>query len=580
MTAANRAELDSRKWLSNELLDGTFIFNESEIYYNVGMRYRGSPWGRQGRSRFRVAFNRDQPFHGVREINLDPNDGTRQRERFAFHLMRKIGTPAPYQKYIYFNFNGSYLGVLEDVQKVDKEFAAMWWNGDDGGTLYKVDDHFEFQDFLANVWSFAIDTARLTYKGDDKESYRWYFKKRTNECFDDYSDLIELTKAFDASTTPSKQFELAIEEKIDSDQWLRLLATRTLIGDWDSLGYNRGKNCYLYHAPEIGKWMMIPWDVDLVFESNHVSDPIFHTGFPNIYRFVNWPRYKRRYYGYLLELLNGPFSRAEADPVLDRVYDVLRQEGIGSPASIKSFLTSRRNVVIGQIPVAAFEITTNSEELIIHSKPSIRLQGTAPVNAMRFELNGAPFEPDWPDQNDCTIWRGSFWLEPGINEGVLTAYDYRGHVLGTDAITVFYNSDPDADSDGDGLTDLDEIVTYKTDPNDPDTDGDLVTDYEELMVAQTDPLDARSTPHAVVKTDRLSKGEVSISWQSVPGRYYQVGCSDDMVTWSAASDSILAGTDTTTWIDSGPPSTKISPAEPSVRWRFYRITLLPWDFTP
>ena len=199
---------------------------------------------------------------------------------------------------------------------------------------------------------------------------------------------------------------------------------------------------------------------------------------------------------------------------------------------------------------------------------------------MWLELNGEPFQPDWPDTNDCTFWRGSFWLEPGVNEAVITAYDYRGNLLAADTITVIYDPNPGGDTDGDGLTDLEELVTYHTDRENPDTDGDLVTDFEEVMIVQTDPLDPNSTPHAVISEDRLPDGRVSISWRSIPGRYYQVGCGEDMVNWVTASDAILAEALTTTWIDSGPPNTKTSPAESSLRWRFYRITLLPWDFIP
>ncbi len=575
MSWEHRTELDTRQPLSNELLDGTFVFNDSEIYYNVGVRYRGSPWGRPSRSRYRITFNRGEPFHGVRELNLDPNDATRQLERFAFHLVRKMGAPASYQKYVYFGFNANNRGVYEDVQKVDKDYTAFWWNGDDGGTLYKVDDHFEFQD----SGDFAIDTARLTYQGEDKESYRWYFKQRTNEYFDDYSDLIGLTKAFEQ--TPDSNFDTVIEETIDTDQWLRLLATRTLIGDWDSLGYNRGKNCYLYRPPGVGKWMIIPWDSDLVFQSNYVSDSLFHPGFPNIYRFVNRPRYKRRYYGYLLELVNGPFSRAEADPVLDRIYDLLQHEsGVSPPSDIKNFLTSRSNFVLGQIPAASLRTTTNSGRPFLHTFHSVQLDGTAPVNAMSFEVNGVPFKPDWPQSYDCTVWSGSVELEPGVNDLVLTAYDYRGRLLAQDSITVIYSKSPGSDLDGDGLTDIEEVATYRTDPYNPDTDGDLVTDYEEVKVTKTNPRDASSTPHSVLKTTCLPDRRVSISWQSVIGRYYQVVWSEDMLNWVAGSDYILAAESTTTWVDSGQPGTPISPAEPSLMWRFYRIMLLPWDFIP
>lgn len=43
------------------------------------------------------------------------------------------------------------------------------------------------------------------------------------------------------------------------------------------------------------------------------------------------------------------------------------------------------------------------------------------------------------------------------------------------------------DSDGDGLTDLQE-EQLGTDPNNPDTDGDGLTDYEEVVLYGTDPL--------------------------------------------------------------------------------------------
>ncbi|MCC5915284.1 MAG: OmpA family protein [Balneolaceae bacterium] len=44
------------------------------------------------------------------------------------------------------------------------------------------------------------------------------------------------------------------------------------------------------------------------------------------------------------------------------------------------------------------------------------------------------------------------------------------------------------DSDGDGLSDYDEIYVYGTDPLNPDTDGDGLSDYDEIYVYGTDPL--------------------------------------------------------------------------------------------
>lgn len=51
-----------------------------------------------------------------------------------------------------------------------------------------------------------------------------------------------------------------------------------------------------------------------------------------------------------------------------------------------------------------------------------------------------------------------------------------------------YGTDPlNPDSDGDGISDGDEIFVYRTNPLNPDSDNDGLTDYEELFVYGTDP---------------------------------------------------------------------------------------------
>jgi hypothetical protein len=44
------------------------------------------------------------------------------------------------------------------------------------------------------------------------------------------------------------------------------------------------------------------------------------------------------------------------------------------------------------------------------------------------------------------------------------------------------------DSDGDGLSDLDELAVHFIDPNNPDTDGGGATDGAEVHCSGTDPL--------------------------------------------------------------------------------------------
>jgi len=74
-----------------------------------------------------------------------------------------------------------------------------------------------------------------------------------------------------------------------------------------------------------------------------------------------------------------------------------------------------------------------------------------------------------------------------------------------------HGTDPKlADTDGDGLTDGDEVNLYGTNPRDRDTDGDSFTDGNEVRVG-TDPLCAESSPGAYSIRDDLTLSFVDIS---------------------------------------------------------------------
>jgi hypothetical protein len=57
-----------------------------------------------------------------------------------------------------------------------------------------------------------------------------------------------------------------------------------------------------------------------------------------------------------------------------------------------------------------------------------------------------------------------------------------------DGGVIFSDGGTFVDSDGDGLSDDDEVNIYGTDPHNPDTDGDGLTDGEEVLVYHTNPL--------------------------------------------------------------------------------------------
>ncbi|MCE9667574.1 Ig-like domain-containing protein [Myxococcus stipitatus] len=129
---------------------------------------------------------------------------------------------------------------------------------------------------------------------------------------------------------------------------------------------------------------------------------------------------------------------------------------------------------------------TPPETVIVSGPPLTDAPSTATFDfdqqngGVRYEcsLDGAAFA-------DCTDPVTFTNLASGPHTLEVRAVDAAGNADPTPAT---YNWAVSVDSDGDGLTDGDE-VTRGTDPNNPDTDGDGVPDGVEVLVGGTDPLD-------------------------------------------------------------------------------------------
>lgn len=75
----------------------------------------------------------------------------------------------------------------------------------------------------------------------------------------------------------------------------------------------------------------------------------------------------------------------------------------------------------------------------------------------------------------------------------------------TDGLTyseeLVYNTDPfNDDTDGDKLSDGEEVNRYRTNPLSRDTDGDGYSDYDEIFIFMTDPNSCLSSPSAIIIT--------------------------------------------------------------------------------
>jgi hypothetical protein len=363
----------SRPNLSNELLDCTFVYNDTDVFYNAHLRFRGSPFIRSGtgqnplgREAYRITFNPDQKFGDREEINIDTGEGSSRgllQERASYWFYRQMGLQYSTQEFVRPIINGNSHSAFEDVRKIDGDYIEKWFPFDNEGYIHKIDDYFEYS---ANGTQHSNLDEGLKYDSRHpllKETYRWGFEKRSHRENDDWQHLFDFAVALNTRSS-SPAYEHNIESVIHPEHFAKALAIRHAVGDWDSYGYTRGKNNYFYYALPEGKWYLLPWDIDFTLGSGNGANTnlfsVTSNEFPEVKQFLDYSKYKQTYLDAFKELVNGPWqtSYGTSDPptafdrFLDDAADALIADGAGDGRrdGIKQFVRNRRAYILTQIP--------------------------------------------------------------------------------------------------------------------------------------------------------------------------------------------------------------------------------------
>jgi hypothetical protein len=449
---------------SDELVRGTFIFEESQVYYDVGVRYHGSPWNRPPDPKmFRVRFNGDKTFRdGTKRINIS-RYGSVQNEGTSYQLIAQTerpGVQVPYSpRYTYINMklnlgpHGS--GALAEIRPVDGEYAAYNWPSDPDGQFWKVTGKLAFTDGGTMAGGGPDWTQFRVYANgpypqspDSPENYRFYFNPTVRLDEDSFEPLIRLLKTMDRSTLPDAEYDEAIQKIMNVEASLRVFAVRSLLADWDTVDIGNGQNAYIYYAPIEGRTYLVPWDMDHTFERADVAmvPPNSGTGFK---RLINRPMFKRQYARILKELSATSWSEAYVSNWTKLVSETGTPGKVAAGTALVSFIRGRRTTAENFFKAAAnvpFGVTTPSPAG--GPGPSVVVEGTGGLN-VAFILGavngGDPRElaVTWstpPRQTNAvpTIWRVQVdGLAAGRNEVTLTALDNDGNLVGSKSIDLY-----------------------------------------------------------------------------------------------------------------------------------------------
>lgn len=210
------------------------------------VRLRGNPnfWLEQNKMQFQISFdeiNDNGRFLGFRKLLFDASTFNRHflRDRMSLWVMRQAGIAAPCANNALIYINGEYYGLFTNLEKLDEEFLTRVFPGHDGGDLWK-----------RRNWE--IKTNEDSYNRQRLGQLR----NASGETADGNGNLVQL------------------EGLIDIEQALRVYAVDAIIPNSDG-PWAGGLNWYLYDHPGIGKFVLLPWDLDNTFDRvDPTVDPV------------------------------------------------------------------------------------------------------------------------------------------------------------------------------------------------------------------------------------------------------------------------------------------------------------------
>jgi hypothetical protein len=433
--------------MSNDPLPATVVYNESEVFYNVGIRLSGSQRARpfQPRLSFKVQFNTEQPFRGVHDsVILDRSESTGfgQRELIYFHGMNHAGgLPSEYDDLLHIitprrAHTGSVL--LQATRVSDVLLESQFENGA-AGQLYEYELTYYPQTTIDRTpegrkrpQPDGTNGVAITDLGDDKENYRWAFLIKNNRTADDYQRLIEFAKAM---SLRGDAFNQTIGQFIDVDEWLRAFAFSVITGHGDNYGVDGSQhNLHLYIRPSDQKVLHLPHDFDAFFEATRAL-----VGSGDLRKLLAVPENEHMYYGHVYDMLQTTFNEAYLKRWTEHFGSLLPRQRfdrhLADLVRRSSFLEQQIRRVAPEVP---FAITSSDNPSVNSNQATITGTGWINVRELRLAGSSVPLAVQW---TDVTAWQATVPLSRGQNELTIEAYDFQGNLLGTDAITVTTNVD-------------------------------------------------------------------------------------------------------------------------------------------
>ncbi|MEJ6561719.1 MAG: lamin tail domain-containing protein, partial [Akkermansiaceae bacterium] len=431
--------------MSNDRLGCTVIWNESEVYYNCGVRLKGSQRGRPKDVRvgFNVRFPADNLFFGAHKtIAIDRSgsgDQFSQKEILVKHTVNHAGGGTPGMEDDLIRVIAPKSQHTSSAMLLKSRYDSEWMdnmyeNGGDG-TAWEMELIYYPTSTVGNDPEGlklpnpdSVAGVGAQSLGSDPELYRWHWLIKNNRDADNYGPLIEMLGSYGQSANASYLADM--DRLLDVDQYLRSFAVQILFGIGDNYSSGSQHNGMFYQRPSDGKFLYFPWDMDFAFTRGATSSM---TPSGDLNKLLSSPANRRAYYGHLQDIVDSSFNSSYLSPWASHYSCFLPSENL---SGFISYINTRSNYAIGQInsaiPPVDFALTTANGST---SESSFTVEGDGWVDVREIRLAGTPgaLPITWTDTNSFSL---NLPVQPGTHTYTIEAYDFEGLLIGFDNITV------------------------------------------------------------------------------------------------------------------------------------------------
>lgn len=179
----------------------------------------------------------------------------------ASRLFEQAGIPAPQVRYVRYYINGGYFRYMMEIETPDQAMLKRFWPQDPVGDLFKASGAPGEEGAIGWADERELAANPMCAAFTPSQRYAATYDRKTNAWRGHSDEVMQLVQAMHAARRGgAAAMRKFIEDNFDVALLTTYFAMMQWLGPWDDYWQNH----LLYQRGGDGRWVILPWDFDLL----------------------------------------------------------------------------------------------------------------------------------------------------------------------------------------------------------------------------------------------------------------------------------------------------------------------------